>query len=117
MTPSRSRFLNLDTTDISNGIILFFFKFYIKKLFIFGCLGSLLPGPDFSLAVVRGAALRCGVQASYPLVTEHGQTQKSGPTGWVAPWHVGSSWTRDRTCVPGIGRQVRNHWTTRKALG
>ena len=25
MTPSRARFLNLDTTDISDGIILFFF--------------------------------------------------------------------------------------------
>ena len=28
--------------------------------------------------------------------------------------HVGSSWIRDRTCVPCIGRPVCNHWTTRE---
>ena len=33
------------------------------------------------------------------------------------PWayalkHVGPSWTRDGTCVPCIGRQILNHWTT-----
>ena len=27
----------------------------------------------------------------------------------VAPWHVGSSQTRDRTHVPCIGRQILNH--------
>ena len=32
----------------------------------------------------------------------------------AAPWHVGSSWTRDRTCVPCIGRQILNHWTIRE---
>ena len=25
-----------------------------------------------------------------------------------------SSWTRDQTCVPCIGRQIPNHWTTRE---
>ena len=34
--------------------------------------------------------------------------------GLVALWHVGSSRTRDRTCVPCIGRQILNHWTTRE---
>ena len=28
--------------------------------------------------------------------------------------HVGSSWTRDQTYVPCIGRQIPNHWTTRE---
>ena len=32
----------------------------------------------------------------------------------VAPWHVESSWTRDQTCIPHIGRQILNHWTTRE---
>ena len=38
----------------------------------------------------------------------------------VAPWHAGSFQTRkipkhrDQTCVPCIGRQILNHWTTRK---
>ena len=38
------------------------------------------------------------------------------PMGPVAPWHVGSSWTRDRTHVPCIGRRILNHWTTREVL-
>ena len=35
-------------------------------------------------------------------------------TGLVACWHVGSSQTRGRTCVPCIGRWVLNHRTTRE---
>ena len=35
---------------------------------------------------------------------------KRGLSG--APRHVGSSWSRDRTCVSCIGRQILNHWTT-----
>ena len=34
----------------------------------------------------------------------------------AASGHVGSSQTRDRTCVPCMGRQILNHWTTRKSL-
>ena len=32
----------------------------------------------------------------------------------VAPWHVKSSWTRDRTYVPYTGRWMLYHWTTGK---
>ena len=35
-------------------------------------------------------------------------------TGLVALWHVGSSQTRNRTCVPCIGRQILNHSTPGK---
>ena len=35
--------------------------------------------------------------------------------GFVALWHMRSSQTMDRTCVPCIGRQILNHWTTREA--
>ena len=35
--------------------------------------------------------------------------------GLVAPWHVGSSQTRDQTCVPCTARQILNHWTIREA--
>ena len=38
-------------------------------------------------------------------------------TGFVAPQHVGSSWTRDRTHVPCIGRRILNHWATREVQG
>ena len=34
----------------------------------------------------------------------------------VAPWHVGSSQTRDRTHVPCITRSTLNHWTNRETL-
>ena len=35
--------------------------------------------------------------------------------GLVALWHLVSSRTRARTCVPCIGRQILNHCTTREA--
>ena len=35
--------------------------------------------------------------------------------GLVAPQHVGSSWTGDRTCVFCIGRWTLYHWATREA--
>ena len=37
-------------------------------------------------------------------------------TGLVAPWYVGSSQTKDQTCVPYIGRLILNHQTTRVSL-
>ena len=37
-------------------------------------------------------------------------------TGLVAPQHVGSSRTRDRTRVPCIGRRILNHCATREVL-
>ena len=37
-------------------------------------------------------------------------------TDLIAPQHVGSSWTRDRTCVPYVDRRILNYWTTREAL-
>ena len=33
-----------------------------------------------------------------------------------APRHVESSWTRDPTCDPCIGRHIFNRWTTREVL-
>ena len=35
-----------------------------------------------------------------------------GLPGSVAPQHVESSWPRDQTFVPCIGRRTLNHWTT-----
>ena len=40
--------------------------------------------------------------------------QQSWCTGLAAPRHVESSQTKDRTCVPCIGRWILNHWPTRK---
>ena len=33
-------------------------------------------------------------------------------TSLVAPWHVGSSWTKGQICVPCTGRQILTTWTT-----
>ena len=52
----------------------------------------------------------CGAQAP------DAQAQQLWLTGLVAPWPVGSSQTRARTCVPCIGRQIPNHCATREAL-
>ena len=45
------------------------------------------------------------------------QLQWLRPMGLAALEPVGSSWTRDRTCVPSIGRWIFNHWTAREAPG
>ena len=45
---------------------------------------------------------------------EHSNSAESG-TGLVARWHVGSSQTGARTCVPCIGRQILNRCATREA--
>ena len=42
------------------------------------------------------------------------QAQQLWCTSLVAPRHVGSSRTRERTRVPCIGRQILNHCTTRE---
>ena len=34
--------------------------------------------------------------------------------GLVDPQHVGSSQTRDQTCVPYFGKQILNHWTSKE---
>ena len=36
--------------------------------------------------------------------------------GFVAARHVGSSQTREPTCVPCIGRRILNHCATREVL-
>ena len=50
------------------------------------------------------------VTAVASLVAEHGLRG----SGALALWHVGSSQTRAQTLVPCKGRQILNHWTTRK---
>ena len=73
-----------------------------------------------SLVAARGATLGCGAWASHC----HGfsccrvralgtQAQWLHCTGLVARRHVQSSWTRNRTCIPCIGRWILIHWTTR----
>ena len=52
------------------------------------------------------------------LAGEHGALGRTGSAavvrGLVAPWLMASSWVRERTRVPCIGRWILNHWTTGK---
>ena len=49
----------------------------------------------------------CGVRAQQLWLTgSRAQAQQLWRTGLAAPWHVGSSWTRTRTCVPCTGRWI-----------
>ena len=48
------------------------------------------------------------------LMGSRAQASQLWRTGLAAPRHVGSSWTRDRTRVPCIGRQILNHCATRE---
>ena len=47
---------------------------------------------------------------------EHEDSQQLWCKGSVALSHVESSRARDQTCVPCIGKQILNHWTTRKSF-
>ena len=68
-----------------------------------------LAACGLSLVAVRGGTLRCSVWASCC-----SQAQQLWPTGFVAQQHVGSSQTRDWSCIPCIGRQIPVHSTTRE---
>ena len=59
-------------------------------------------------------AYPCGVLARRGARALGFQAQQLWHTGLVAPWHVISSWTKDRICIPCIGRQILNHWTSRE---
>ena len=58
----------------------------------------------------------CGMWArEFRLPGSRAQVQQLWHIGLGALQHVGSSWARDRTCVPSIGRQTPDHCTTRKS--
>ena len=65
---------------------------------------------ELRLVVVLGLLI---LMAS--LVAEHG-LQGARVSEVVALQHVESSWSRDRTLVPWIGRWIPNHWATREVL-
>ena len=54
--------------------------------------------------------------AASPAVEHRLQSTRSVVMGLVALRHVGYSQTRDRSCVPRIGKQFLNLCTTREAL-
>ena len=89
--------------------------------FFFGCVGSSLPHTGFLWLWRAGSTLRCGAQASHCRGFSCCRARALGVQAsvvvahsLVAPWHAGSSQTRDRTRVPCIGRRILNHCAARE---
>ena len=103
--------------------------YFFKLIYNFGCTGSVffaacwLPLVEVSggYSLAPGHELLAVVAF---LVAEHRLEVPAGfsacstwASGLAAPRHVGSFPTRDRTCVPHIGRWILNYWTMREAPG
>ena len=95
-----------------------FFKIIYLFLAMVGFCCCMQP---FSSCGERGLLSSCRTRASHcsgfsccRAQALGAQAQQLCLSGLVAPWHVGSSWTRDSTCVPFIGRWILYHWTTRE---
>ena len=95
---------------------IYFIYFWLRWVFI-GARGLSLVAASrgYSLLWCAGFSLR------WLLLLQSMGSRLSGLhqlwcTDLVAPRHVGSSWTRARTCVPCIGRRILNHCTTREVL-
>ena len=99
--------------------------------FIFGWVMSLLLCGLFCSCGVRGLLSSCSAWASrcsgfscfgarapacrlQQLPDSRAQAQKLWCTGFVATRPVGSSWTRDGTCITCIGGWILYHWATRE---
>ena len=79
-------------------------------IFIVACRVFSLHCTGFSPAVVCRLS-SCGLQAlehAGSVVAAHGLSCPA-----CGMWDL-SSLTRDRTCVPCLGRQILNHWTSRE---
>ena len=115
----------------------YFRKIFVYLFKIFGCAGSLLfLGQLFSSCSKQGLLSSydvqplycggfscCGAQALRThelhylwLVGFRVRAQYLWHMYLAAPWHMGSSWARDGTCVPCIGRWILYRWTTRADL-
>ena len=73
-------------------------------------LRSTALGAQASVVVARGLSSR----GSWALERRLSSCGAQLCCGLVAPLHVGSSRTRERTCVPRIGRRMPNHCATRE---
>ena len=96
----------------------FFFSLYFLLLWVFVAMRG------FSLvAAIRGCSLCCtGFPLRCLLSLQSTGSRCGGSVVAVhelscSPWHMESSWTRDQTQVPCIGRRILIHCTTREAHG
>ena len=100
------------------GRVSYFILFF--NLVIFWLRWVFVAARGLSLVVASGgySLLRCtGFSWRWLLLLWSMGSRRAGSvvvgTGLVAPRHVGSSRTRDRTRVPCIGRRILNHCATR----
>ena len=92
-------------------------KFFFKKNFYYFLLGFF-----FLIAVSFHCCLQSLLRASHCGGFSFYAAQALGAqrlqylwlSGLTAPWHVESSWARDRTRVPCTGRRILIHCTTRE---
>ena len=117
----------------SSFVFILFFYHLIN--FIFHWAGSSCCAGTSSRCGEWGLLSRCSAQASHCgsvsycgawtlgtrvpqvwFVGFRGWAQQFWPIGFIPIWHVESSWIRDQTCVPCIGRQILIHYTTREIL-
>ena len=100
---------------LSPGQGLWFRGGHVLIYWFIGCVGSLLL---CRLLVAVNYSLAVGFSLQWLLLlrsTGSSCVAFGSCSGWAQEmWHRGSSWTRDRTYVPSIGRQILNHWTTRE---
>ena len=116
-------------------INLFIYDFWLRWVFIAACGLSLVAASGgYSSLRCMGFSFRwllllwstdfrragfssCSMQAQQLwLAGSRAQAHQLWRMGFIAPQHVGSSWTRARTSVPCIGRWILNHCTTREPL-
>ena len=100
--------------------VLLFIHTYIFLIFIYLQLcWVFIAASRFSLVVTRRgySSVQCVGSRHAGFSSCSTQAKKLRLKGLVAPGQVGSSLTRDRTCVRCIGRQILDHWTTREVQG
>jgi len=102
---------------IWSDFFIIIFLFFFLYLHIYFCLrGSALLLRGFSLVVASGGRSLVVVPRLLLLQSTGSrvQAQHLWCMGMHALWHVGSSQTRDRTCVPCTERQTLIHYTVRQ---
>ena len=96
--------------------------FFLINLFIYLCLHWVFVATRgfFSICSRGGySSLRCAHFSLWWFLLLYSMDSRArAPWLWYmgldASWHVGSSRTRGRSCVPCIGGWILNHWTTRE---
>ena len=98
----------------------FIFGVYVFYLFNFWLLWVFVALRRLSLAAVNQSysPSRCGLLIAVASLVDRwlsvpGLQELQQAASVVVPWHVESSWTRDQTHVPCIGRHIPIHSATR----